>query len=370
MEARMTSATEVWASPEWYPVAIDRVSRRIQFVRMSPHMYRASVFLDSRTCHLGETCAVGVGDLLRARSRDPAEAVPVHYIFHTAFCCSTLLARYLESLSHVLVLKEPGLLSHVAVARYDSQDAWQETATLTLALLSRTYAANQAISIKASDWCNSIAEFALAANPAATGTFQMVPLRRFVLAVLKSARRRRWAHARARLARRDAGQTAGLTNVAGATFTDGQAAAFIWLVNVSSCRRLKEGVYSSRVGLLDGEELAARPGPCLKRVIAGSCLHRADADLSCLAESFASQTYSKGQGREFDVNTRSSELGQLNDTWGREADAAVSWAMGIDPQNCTDLFDSFALRTWYNTTARAWSGLLHSTVRQIEDSRG
>jgi hypothetical protein len=323
------SATEVWASPEWYPVSIDRALRRIDFVRMSPDTYRDSVFLDSRTRHLGDTCTIAVDELVGARSGGSSEAVHVHYVFHTAFCCSTLLARYLERLPHVLVLKEPGLLGHVAVAPYDSHETWQETATLTLALLSRTYAAEQRACIKASDWCNGLADFALGANLTATGTFLMVPLRRFVLAVLKSPGRRRWAQARARLAARDARRTARLADVTATALTSAQAAAFVWLVNRALCRALNEGVHAGRVGVLDGEELAARPGPSLASLIAASCLQRDDGDVARAAATCVSRTYSKGESRPFDVDTRSRELDELEGEFGREADAAISWAMEI-----------------------------------------
>src|SRR5690242_9997556 len=98
---------DVWRSPEWFPVSIDPRARRMRFVRMSPETYRASVFLDARTHHLGEIRTAGMDELLRGRPRGPSR---VHYIFHTAFCCSTLLARHLEALPRVLVLKEPGIL--------------------------------------------------------------------------------------------------------------------------------------------------------------------------------------------------------------------------------------------------------------------
>jgi hypothetical protein len=304
----MTSATEVWASPEWYPVGMDRESRRIQLVRMSPETYRGSVFLDSRTHHLGETCTIGVDDLVDAQPRGSSGPGRVHYVFHTAFCCSTLLARAFESVPLVFVLKEPGLLSHLAVTRYGSRAEWEESARLILALLGRTYSADRALCIKASDWCNSLAEFLLDANPRATATVQMVPLRRFVLAVLGSPHRRRWAHARA----------------AGEGLTDGQAAASIWLANAALFRRLLER-YPDRVGALDGEELAARPGPCLERVVAESSLAGLDADLSSATLAFG--TYSKGPG-EFDGTTRSQEMRRLDAVFGPEADSALTWAKG------------------------------------------
>jgi hypothetical protein len=325
----MISATDVWASPEWYPVRIDVPSRTLQFVRMSPDTYRASVFLDSRMRHLSEICQVTLEDLLSNRPPRLDADASVHYIFHTAFCCSTLLARYIELLPHVLVLKEPGILSQVAVTPWASDREQREAVKLTLALLSRTYEARHVVAIKASDWCNSLATTALHLNKHSTATFQMVPLRSFLLAVLKSARRRRWAHSRARLARRDTSEVGFLSNISAQSFSDAQAAAFIWIANARTCEILTKGVHAGRVKPLDGEHLAAQPGPQLHRVIADSCLDRHGIDYAHLANSSVSHSYSKGRGGPFNHEQRTLELRRLEERLRPEVDAGLSWAAEV-----------------------------------------
>src|SRR3954463_11080235 len=65
----IAGAAPVWTSPEWCPTALDRTQRRIQFVRMSPDAYRASVFLNSRTRHLGQTLYLPNGTSTAVRGR-------------------------------------------------------------------------------------------------------------------------------------------------------------------------------------------------------------------------------------------------------------------------------------------------------------
>lgn len=322
----MSMAAQVWASPEWFPISIDPDRRRIQFVLMSPDAYRDSVFLDARTQHLGQIRWAEIEDLVGARAAGSAETSRVHYIFHTAYCCSTLLARYLEAQASLLVLKEPGVLSQVAIPAGESGP---QTAALSLGLLSRAWRTDVGVIVKASDWATGIAGAALAANPAATATFQTVPLRAFILGVLKSSERRRWAHARSRLAGRQvAVPTPG---------TDGQAAALIWLVNCALGQRLM-AAFPGRVGFLNGEELAARPELSLRRVLAGSCLQWTEADVSFAVRSAARYTYSKDPRGEFHSGARLRELSRLDDTYGSEADAAIEWAENIEATLPADRF--------------------------------
>src|SRR6267154_1808610 len=104
----MTFVRQVFSSPEFYPLRIDFQRRIVQFVRMSRDTYRRSVFLDFRTQHLGTgVYEIRLDDLLFGIADLPTANKAVHYILHTTFCCSTLLARYFELLESCFVLKEP-----------------------------------------------------------------------------------------------------------------------------------------------------------------------------------------------------------------------------------------------------------------------
>jgi hypothetical protein len=79
-------------------------------------------------------------------------AGPLHFIFHTAFCCSTLLTRALDIPGVSMGIKEPGVLTHFA---YDSALGRQPPGAIaalsvTLDLLSRPLSPGETQIIKPS----------------------------------------------------------------------------------------------------------------------------------------------------------------------------------------------------------------------------
>src|SRR5277367_3209419 len=114
----MKSAPELFRSPDFYPLKMDFDNRTISFVPMSRATYKASSFLDGRTQPTStERFDVPAAALLLALAELPPTPNPVHYIFHAAFCWSTLLARYLELIPPCFVLKEPLFRTQMAVVR-------------------------------------------------------------------------------------------------------------------------------------------------------------------------------------------------------------------------------------------------------------
>ena len=83
---------------------------------------------------------------------------PMHFIFHTAFCCSTLMARALDVKGVSESLKEPGVLlsfaRHWASPR-QTPGALEALAT-TLNLLSRAEARDETRIVKASNAANHL----------------------------------------------------------------------------------------------------------------------------------------------------------------------------------------------------------------------
>ena len=137
----------------------------MKFVRMARENYRDSVFLDFRTRHTETaTYEIRLEDLLLASGSMPPVGRPVHYVLNTAYCCSTLLARYFELLPSCLVLKEPRLLAQMTVMENRTAIPWDATLNLCLRLLSRTYDPGERVIIKAVDSCSMIGPELLARN--------------------------------------------------------------------------------------------------------------------------------------------------------------------------------------------------------------
>src|SRR5690349_17849464 len=107
------SLAELFESPDYLPSNIDSSRRILFFSKISSAEYRRLPFLDSRTTST-QNFAVNIDDLLLYRANAQSLPRPSRFILHTAYCCSTLLARYIESLRGCLVLKEPSILSQFA----------------------------------------------------------------------------------------------------------------------------------------------------------------------------------------------------------------------------------------------------------------
>ena len=98
------------ATPDFFPMQIDVKRNTILFALMSRGTFRQSSFLDRRIVRAGATTLMA--EIPKLATRQPVQ--PMQFILHVAFCGSTLLARYLETLPHCLVLKEPGVLGPAA----------------------------------------------------------------------------------------------------------------------------------------------------------------------------------------------------------------------------------------------------------------
>lgn len=150
----------------------------ILFVQMSRQSFKQSVFLDRRAVRAGKT-TLSI-EIPKPTGRQAER--PMHFILHGAFCGSTLLARYLETLPNCLVLKEPSVLFQLSRLR-DSSPAeaepspWHDRLRVTLALLARGYPGDRAVSIKASDRCSWMGNLLLDHDASTKVIFVSAPLK-------------------------------------------------------------------------------------------------------------------------------------------------------------------------------------------------
>ena len=183
------TVADLIGTPDWYPLRIDIDSWMATFVPMSPESYRETSFLDRRIRKApGSSYDVSVCDILPLLS---AQTAP-RYIFHAAFCGSTLLARCIEQVPGITVLKEPFILDQVAMATgMAPADKRADMLAIGQSLIGRSYP-NGGTVVKANDLCNNIAG-ELMENAASRAIFITVALDNFLVSVLKSGYRREWA---------------------------------------------------------------------------------------------------------------------------------------------------------------------------------
>lgn len=186
---------------------------------------------------------------------------PVNFIFHSAFCCSTLLARLFDLPGRSMGLKEPVVLNDITGWRYQRPDGAKVAQVLdcALTLLSRPFAAGERIVIKPSNVVNGLIPAMLTMRPDARAVLVHAPLKDYLASI---ARKGMWG----RLWVRDLFGKLLRENMIGlgidpATYislTDIQVAAVGWLAQQEQFLHLTQR-FGDRVVTLNSDVIVARP---------------------------------------------------------------------------------------------------------------
>lgn len=136
----------------WIPHVYDARADTLVFARLTRGAHRRAVFIDRRFVDLTQQSPPApLADLSPDAVR--RARAPMHFIFHTAYCCSTLLTRALDIPGVSMGIKEPAVLvnfaQHWANARQTpgALDAF----SATLDLLSRPLSPGETQIVKPSN---------------------------------------------------------------------------------------------------------------------------------------------------------------------------------------------------------------------------
>jgi len=180
---------ELAESPDWLFQEIHGETMQYLFAHVSSDTYRESSFLDHRTRPVpGEVKGAPLGVINRLLK---PEGRPANYVFHSAFCCSTLFSNCLQSVSDSLVLKEPKVLVNLADALAQSKNSggfqprqWQAILAPSLRLLEKTYPGQHGVIVKPANSANNLMQDILGLRPSRT-LFMYGSLSEFLLSNLK-----------------------------------------------------------------------------------------------------------------------------------------------------------------------------------------
>jgi hypothetical protein len=325
--------------PDLYPLSLDMNKGLVHFVLMSRSAYKTAVFLDTSMQVTSDTYTVSLDELLMCAREIEAQASAANYICHFAFCCSTLLARYLEVVPNTFVLKEPLLLSQISAALPGRSDAlngeqlesqlahWHELLAAGLRLLTRTFIPGESVIIKSKLLCNLIAD-SLLADARSRMIVLRTGLRPFVLSVLKAKARRAWARMLLNEFRNHARAFMVFENVNIESLSDSETAAALWLVNDAICQRLTRTIGPARLLVFDGDQVADDPEGTLQRVTSFFGLALSDCKEEVL-QTLPVRGHSKSThpaARLYDSSWRREDLAKANLQFGPEADHAIAWS--------------------------------------------
>lgn len=251
----MTTAAHLAADPHWFPWRFDEAADGFRFRYISREDHARATFLTEE--QLGSAAETFVSR--NALSNVPR--APLHFIFHTAFCLSSVLARAFDVPGLAMGLKEPMVLNDMAgwQMRGASGPQLAQAMDASLKLLARPFGPGESIVVKPSNIANALIAGMLQLSPQSHALLLHAPLRVYLGSIArKGLEGRLWVRD---LLVKQLGQ--GLHDLGFDTQdylaqSDLQVAAMGWLVQQQLFGRLAVRL-GGRVRTLNSDLVTARP---------------------------------------------------------------------------------------------------------------
>jgi hypothetical protein len=325
---------DIVADPRWLLEGYDPAARKLRFVHAAREDFVAAPFLaqgfwnamngfPQRLVAERELAAILPQDAPRPR---------VNFIWHTAFCCSTLIANALDSAGKNLSLKEPGVVLTLADARRANavgRAVSSRFPELVFRLLARPIFAGEQVTIKPTNFSGSAMRDALALTE---GKHLLLysDCRSFLISVLKKGEYGRRT-VRELYAKIVGDGNPGVRWPQDKVFamTDMQIAAVAWHMQIAEFRRRWPALAEGRGASLDCDAYLAEPVETLMALddFFGLGLGRAHFE-DAMAKA---GRHAKDGDVKFSADDRKREHEAFAGQFGTEINEAVHWSYQACP---------------------------------------
>jgi hypothetical protein len=323
--------------PAWLPHSYDAGADALTFAHIPREKQRAATFLfDEKLGDLKKIGPIPLSALPLQRLR--AEARPIHFIFHTGYCCSTLLCRALDVPGVSMALKEPQALYSISEPLMWGKDVERRVNALGVVLdfMARGLTPGETQIVKTTYTDIALVQPILDARPSTQALFLHGPLDEFLRSVAK-----RGLHGRAnmrglyeRLSQQIALPT-GYSPVDLFRQTDLQISALNWLMQIARYQTLAQRYATSgRVRTLSADALLTNKVQSLKALAAHFGLRADAAKWEAVATGPAFQQNAKRPSEVYNDDIRTREQATLKAAHGKEIDMVATWLEAV-AKHCT-----------------------------------
>jgi hypothetical protein len=256
---------------------------------------------------------------------------PIHFIFHSAYCCSTMLARAFDIPGLSMGLKEPQILNDMLgwMRRGASQQTVLPRLQMALNLLSRPYGESEAVIVKPSNLINPLSMMMLSLRPESRAILLYAPLDDYLRSI---AKKQMWGRlwVRELLNGRIVDQTVvgGLSTPELMGLTDLQVAALGWLSDLRLFQELQRRFDKDRIMAIDSRTLLDDKINALQRSMDHFRLPRNPEAIAAIIDGPAFLNDSK-DGSAFSMQTRNREYERAFETHGDEITMVMAWTKAM-----------------------------------------
>lgn len=256
---------------------------------------------------------------------------PLCWLFHSAFCGSTMLTHGFDLPGVASSLSEPVLLNDVVGLRRRGAPSRNvaRIADVALRLLGRGYAGEKAVVIKPSNVANPLAELFLMLQPQAPAVFLYAPLETFLISVArKGLQCRLWVRELLEGYLREDFVSLGFAPGDYFRQSDLQVAAVGWLAQHSNFARLADRLGPQRLRLLDADRMVADPATAVTAVARHFGLDLGPDGVADIVRGPAFNRHSKSGGA-YSAEARSADYAAARASYGEEIDTVMLWAIKV-----------------------------------------
>ena len=336
---------EVVRDANWLPHSYDPQRKALNFAYLDRRARAAATFLDARHIQHPRLSGFAPVDHL------PDDAVnetrgPLHFIFHTSFCCSTLLARAFDQPGVSMGLKEPAVLGQFARDLSTGRSAPGAIRALetTLHLLSRPLQPNETQIVKPSNLFNALIPQMMHLRPDAKAILLYSPLESFLRTV---ARRGIYG----RLFARQLFQAFSVAMPLDVRYptdelmqqTDMQIAVQAYLMQIA-CFRALEISYPHRTRTLNSETLLAQPAASFAKACEFFDLDLDEASQAAIVNGPVFRQHAKQPNVAFDGAAYKRQQ-KVADSSAGEVKVALDWGGQLAQENHSPVHLSDTLLT-------------------------
>lgn len=312
------------ADPEWYAHRYVESTDCFRLIDLSRGEHAKMPFLTDEYLGSGRPAQ----DIPTAECLAGLDHGPLHFLFHSAFCGSTMLTRALDRPGMAMGLSEPQVLNDVVGLRRRGKppQVVARAADAALRLLGRPYGLGEAVVVKPSNLLNPLSDLLLALQPEAKALFLYAPLETFLISVVrKGLHCRLWVRELLEGYLLEGYVDLGFTPEDYFRQSDLQVAAVGWLAQHRHFAMLAAKYGPTRIATLDADQMTAQPAQAMAAAVVHYGLA---ADAATLAEIVNGPAFSKHSksGADFTAAQRTDEYRRARAAYGEEIDMVLVWA--------------------------------------------
>ncbi len=327
MNAQSSTLAEIIADASWFPDNVNFNRGTFGFVRADRGVLSKQPFLDGRWDRAAlSRVDVPISAVIPAADR--LARPKLNFIWHTAFCCSTLIARCLDAEDVNLSLKEPQILIQLAEAKRAGKLAQQTGVTDAVLKLLARRRPHERVLVKPTNAVNNLVAEAVRATDGRM-LFLYSDCKSFLISIAKKGEMGRiFARKLFGLFAADGHPQAKWPWQTLFELSDLQVAALVWHMQIAEFNKSRD---ASRSAALDCGDFLANPRAVLERLNAHFDLNLSAGQLDDVVFGPLLTRNAKNETEAFNAERRASEAAGIAKAYGGELDTVVEWSYRACP---------------------------------------